>query len=139
MYKATLLACLVVAASVSCSRQRPLTRDELRSKLRSAASIAAETSTFADYVRQNRATDHYAKGHFEYLSSELRDIAKDLSDAIPPANAAAQLTDSHAEVQALAAVIMRLGGHIDRRDEFARDQMQVAAIRQKLEQTISSL
>lgn len=139
MYKATLLACLVIAAFISCSRQRPLTRDELRSKLRAAASIAAETSTFADYVRQNRATQHYAQGHLEYLSSELRDVAKDLSEAIPPANAAAPLTDSHREVQALAAAVIRLRGHIDRRDELARDQLQIAAIRNELEQTISSL
>ena len=139
VYRATSLACLVLAAFTACSRQRPLTRDELQSKLRAAASIAAETSTFVDFVRQNRATYHYAQGHIEYLSSELRDVAKDLSAAIPPPDAAAQLTHSRSEVQALAAVIIRLRGQIDRRDELAREQAQIAAIRKDLEHTISSL
>src|SRR5690242_4127567 len=59
---ATSVVCLALALAslTSCSRQEPISRDELQSELRSAASIAAETNTFIEYVRQNRATDQYA-------------------------------------------------------------------------------
>ena len=85
--KAAPLACLALAALSACSRQKPISQIELQSKLRSAASIAAEAGTFIDYIGQNRATDQYAKGHVEYLSSELTHRAKDSREALPPAGA----------------------------------------------------
>ena len=85
--KAAPLACLALAALSACSRQKPISQIELQSKLRSAASIAAEAGTFIDYIGQNRATDQYAKGHVEYLSSELTHRTKDSREALPPAGA----------------------------------------------------
>jgi len=48
--KAAPLACLSLAALSACSRQKPISQIELQSKLRSAASIAAEAGTFIDYI-----------------------------------------------------------------------------------------
>jgi hypothetical protein len=137
--KTTSLACLALAVLSSCSRQKAISRDELQSKLRSASSVAAETGTFLDYVRQKRATDEYAKGHIEYLSSELTHTAKELRELRPPAGAAAQFTNGRKQVDALAAALSQLSNHIDRPDEIAREQDQIDSIHRGLEQTISSL
>jgi hypothetical protein len=139
VHKATSLVCLVVATLTSCSRQKPLSRDELQSKLRSAASIAAETGTFLDYVREKRATEQYAKGHIEYLSSELAQTEKELHEALPPADAQPQLTDGRKQVDALAAALTDLRNHIGHGEDFAREQDQIAGIGNALQQAVSSL
>jgi hypothetical protein len=137
--KAPLLACLALATLTSCSRQKPISQSELQSKLRSAASIAAETGTYIDYIAQNRATDQYAKGHVEYLSSELIHTAGELHAALPPAGAKAEFRDGLKEVDALAAALRQLRSRIDQPNELAREKDQIAAIRKGLQQAISSL
>ena len=139
MHKTTLLACIALAALTSCSHGKPISRDELKSKLRSAASIAAETGTFVDYIRQERATDHYAKGHIEYLSSELSRTAKELHEALPPVGAEGQFTDSRTQVNALAAELNKLRTHVGEPDELNRDGSHIAAIGKQLQKAISSL
>ena len=133
------LAFLALAALTCCSRQKPISQDELQSKLRSAASIAAETGTFLDYVGQNRATNQYAKGHVEYLSSELAYTAKEMRKALPPAGAEAEFTEGLEKVDVLAAALRQLRSHMDQPDEFAREKDQIAAIGKQLQQAISSL
>jgi hypothetical protein len=133
------LACLALAALTSCSCQKPISQIELQSKLRSAASIAAETGTFIDYIGQNRATDQYAKGHVEYLSSELTHTAKELREALPPAGAKAEFTDGLKQVDALAAALRQMRSHIHQPDELARQKIQIATIRKQLQEAISSL
>ena len=139
MRKMTALACIALAALTSCSSQKPISRAELKTKLRSAASIAAETSTFVDYVRQKRATDHYAQGHLEYLSAELTQAAKELREARPPAGAETQLADGRRQVDALCAELNKLGRRIQYPDELAGEQGQIATIHKQLQQVISSL
>ena len=133
------LASLALAVLTSCSRQKPISENELRSKLQSAASIAAETGTFLDYVGQNRATNQYAKGHVEYLSSELTHTATELREALPPAGAEAEFTKGLEKVDALAAALRQLRSHLDQPDELAREKYQIAAVRKQLQQAISSL
>lgn len=137
MHRAS-LAFLALVALTCCSRQKPISQDELQSKLRSAASIAAETGTFLDYVGQNRPTNQYAKGHVEYLSCELAHTAKELSEALPPAGAEAEFTQGLEKVDALAAALRQLRSHV-KPDELALEEDQIAAIRKQLQQAISSL
>jgi len=139
VYRTSVLACLALAALTCCSGQKRISRDELQSKLRSAASLAAETSTFLDYVRQNRATHHYAEGHIQYLSSELADTVKELHEALPPTGAETEFIDSRKQVDALAAALGQVRSHIDQTNEFIRDQDQIVVIRNRLQQAISSL
>lgn len=139
MHKAASLVCLALAALTSCSRQKPLSRDELQSKLRSAASIAAETTTFIDYVRQERTTDHYAQGHIEYLSSELHRIAKELHEALPAADVEPEFTAGRTQVDALAAHLSEVRKRINRADELDREQDQIGGISHALQHTVSSL
>jgi hypothetical protein len=139
VHKTTSLACLALVALTSCSHQKPLSRDELQSKLRSAESIAAETRTFLDYVGQNRATGHYAVGHLEYLASELSHTARELREALPPAGAEGQFSDGLKRVDALTAALGHLHSHIDQPNDLDGDKDQITAIRKELQHTISSL
>ena len=139
VHRAVSLACLALAALSSCSRQEPISKDELQSKLRSAASIASESGTLVDYVAQNRATVQYAKGHLEYLSSELTHTSKELREALPPAGAEAQFTNGGHQVDALAGALNQLRSQIGRPDELARMKAQITEIRKGLQQAISSL
>jgi len=139
VHKTTLLVCLALAALASCSHDRPLSRDELQSKLISAESLASETNTFLQFVRQGRATDPYSNGHIEYLSLEIGRIAKELHEAHPPADAEPQYRKGLSQVDALAAELNQLRGRIQRRDELAHDQEQIAGIRDTLQQAVSSL
>jgi len=139
VHKTALLVCLALAALIGCSRQKPLSRDELRSKLRLAESSAAEAGTFINYVRQERATDLYARGHLKYLSSELARIAKELHNALPPPDASAQFADGSRQVDALAAALTDLGSRFGQSNELAREQDQIARIRKALQQAVSSL
>jgi hypothetical protein len=138
VYKAAPLF-VVLAAFSSCFHQQPLSRDELRSKLQMAASIGAETSTFIDYVAERRATSPYAKGHIEYLLSELTDTVRELCEARAPAGAETQVADGCKELKALAAALGQLRRDVDRPDELAREQHQIADLRRGIQQTISSL
>jgi hypothetical protein len=104
-----------------------------------AASIAAETGTFLDYIRQERATDQYAKGHIEYLSAELSRTAKELHEALPPAGAEGQFTDSRMQVDLLAAELSKLRTHLGQPDELNRDGSQIAATGKQLQKAIASL
>ena len=137
--RTTSLVCLALAALTSCSRQKPLSRDELQTKLRSAESIAAETGTFIEYVRQKRATRQYASGHIEYLSSEIGRIANELHASLPPADGAPEFSEGRKQVVALAAELSELRGLIGHPDELAREQDRIAAIRNALQQAVSSL
>jgi len=137
--RAASLACLTLVALTCCSRQKPISQDELQSKLRSAASVAAETGTFLDYVGQNRATVQYAKGHLDYLSSELNHTANELHEALPPAGAEAQFTNGRVQVDALGRALNQLSSQIGRPDELAGMKDQITAIRKGLQQAISSL
>ncbi len=139
VHKITSLVCLALTALTSCSRQKTMSRDELQSNLRSAESLAAETSTFIDYVRQNRATDQYAKGHAEYLLSAVGRIATELHQARPPADGAPEFAQGRTQVDALAAELSILRMRIGHSDELAREQHGIAAIRNALQVAVSSL
>lgn len=139
VYKVIAIAILVLAALTSCSRQKQLSRDELKSKLQSAASIAAETSTFIDYVGQERATHHYAEGHIEYLFSAVSDSSKELGEALPSAGAEKQLTEGREKLHALATALNQLERDIDRPDGRAQVQTQLATILEELQRIGSSL
>jgi hypothetical protein len=138
VHKSTLLVCLALAALTSCSRQKPFSRDELQSKVRSAESIASETGMLIDFVRQGRATHQYAKGHIEYLSAEIARVAKDLDNALAPADVEPQFNEARTQVDALGAELSTIGKCIGHPDELAGNQARVAAIRNALQHAVSS-
>jgi hypothetical protein len=137
--KTTSLVCVALAILTSCSRQKPISRDELQSKLRSAESIAAETVTLLDYVREKRATNVYAKGHIEYLSADLGRTAKELQEALPPAGTEQQFTEGQKQLDTLLGELRNIHGRMSHPDDLSDEQERIAAIRKALQQVASSL
>jgi hypothetical protein len=73
------------------------------------------------------------------LSSELARSAKELHNALPPADASAQFTDGSRQLDALAAALTDLRSRLGQSNELARKQDQIARIRKALQQAVSSL
>ena len=58
-------------ALVSCSGPKTISRDELRSDLLAAISLASETQLFINQLQDERVAPAFAKGHLGYLSKDL--------------------------------------------------------------------
>jgi hypothetical protein len=94
---------LLAAAFVlsSCSRQKNATRDDLRSDLTAATSLATETQSFLDYVLQGRCTRHYAEGHLSYLADEAKHETEELARAVPEPGLEAQFEQTREQITIL--------------------------------------
>lgn len=132
-----LLTALLLLAS--CSRQKTVSADELRSDLTEAISVAAEAETFLDYVSQGRATANYAKGHIQYLAEEANRSAKELRQAAPEASTEKVFPRSREQVDSLVHEIDTLRATIDRPQAIADSRQKISSIRAALEQAKARL
>jgi len=123
----------------ACSRHKTLTRDELRSEITSAKSLAAETEMFLDYVRENRATKHYAQGHIEYLAEEIEQSRKELQDSSPAQGEEDALQTLRAQFDALSTELHNLHGKLEDHAALATAKQRIDSIRQSLDDANSSI
>jgi hypothetical protein len=123
----------------ACSRQKTLTKEDLRSELTSAKSLAAETEMFLDYVHQGRATKHYAQGHIEYLTEEIQQSKKELQESSPAQGEEDALQKLRAQFDALNAELHNLRGRLHDEAALATAKAHIAKILQVLDEASSSL
>jgi hypothetical protein len=123
----------------ACSRHQTLTKEELRSELISAKSLAAETEMFLDYVRQNRATRNYAQGHIEYLTEEVEQSRKELQESLPAQGEEDARQKLSVQFDALEAELHTIRGRLDDQAALATAKEHVARIRQALDEANSSI
>jgi hypothetical protein len=123
----------------ACSRHKTLTRDDLRSELISAKSLAAETEMFLDYVRQNRATKDYAQGHIEYLTKETERSREELQESSPAQGEEDAVQELRAQLDALKAELLSIHARLDDRTALATAKEHVARIRHALDEANSSI
>ena len=123
----------------ACSRQKILTKDELRSELTSAKSLAAETEMFLGYVQQRRATKHYAQGHIEYLTEEIEQARKELQESSPAQSEEDALQKLKAQFDALNAELRNILGKLDDPAAIATTKEQIEKILQALDEANSSI
>ena len=123
----------------ACSRQKILTKDELRSELTSAKSLAAETEMFLDYVQQRRATKHYAQGHIEYLAEKVKQSRKELHESSPAQGEDKALQKLKAQFDALNAELYSIHGRLDDEAALATTKEQVEKILQAIDKANSSI
>jgi len=123
----------------ACSRQKTLTRKDLRSELTSAKSLAAETEMFLDYVQQRRATKHYAQGHIEYLTEEIEQSRKELQESSPAQSEEDALQKLKAQFDALNAELHTIRGKMDDPAAIATTKEQIEKILQALDEANSSI
>ena len=132
-------ACGFILVLSACSRHKTVTKDDLRSELISAKSLAAETEMFLDYVRQNRATKNYAQGHIEYLTEEVEQSRKELQESLPAQGEEDARQKLSVQFDALEAELHTIRGRLDDEAALANAKEQLARIRQALDDAQTSI
>jgi hypothetical protein len=131
-----LLTTLLLLAS--CSHQKTITREELRSQLTSAVSFAAEAEMFIDYVGQNRSTHNYAQGHIKYLADEVNRSLKELHDAVPGEGSEEKLRECRAQLDLLGRELTTVRLALHNAEALRGAKERIATIRKALERAKSS-
>jgi ribosomal protein L29 len=122
-----------------CSRQKIVGRDDLRSDLTAAISLASETETFLDYSRSQRTTSHFAEGHLAYLAQTASESAKELHESTPVHSIAEQFTDAQKQIDALAAQLAALRDQQTGGSATPSSTQELSGIRHSLAQIKASL
>ena len=136
--KALLLSATVLLLA-SCSRHKPVTQEELRSQLASAASFAAETEILIDYVRQHRVTREYARGHIEYVVQAIDRDSKELNEALPGEVSPRALQECKSQLNSLADAVAAAGFSLNNPEALAAAKQRIVTIRKALAKANSSL
>jgi hypothetical protein len=92
-------------AMVSCSRSKTTSRDELRSDLQAAVSLASETELFTDQLEEGRATRAFAEVHLTYLEKDVARSAQELHQANPNDSMVGPLEAGRTQLDSLARVL----------------------------------
>ena len=92
-------------ALASCARPKTMTSDELRSDIRSALSLAAETKLFIEQMQNDGGTRAFAAGHLGYLRDEALRSAKELRESQSNAAMAPRVGICAAQLDLLAREI----------------------------------
>lgn len=124
---------------MSCSQQKTISREELRSNLRSATSIANETELSIDFVMRKQVTHNFAAGHFRYLGQELAKSTKEFASLRPERGLEQNLKNSGTQLDALAGTLQRIPSEIGDPQALTASKKQVGAIRRALEHETSLL
>ena len=140
MVKSTLvLVGVSVLTLAGCSHSRQTVgRDELRSQITSAKSLAAEGAMFVDYMRQGRATRHYADGHLEFLIRELADSTTKLRDVAPVQGGDDALRTLRVQVNALEGELQNVRRMPDNQPTLAQAKVHLEQIQRVLDQANDS-
>jgi hypothetical protein len=128
-------------ALVSCSRSKTISRDELRSDLLSAASLASETELFIDQLQEGRVTPAFAEGHLAYLDKEALRSEKELGQARAGAveRIASAVEIGRAQLAFLTKVLTDLRENNGNKESLSAGRQQAAKIRTILEHAENGL
>lgn len=128
----------VASLLVSCTQPHTLSRDELRSDLTAAISIAGETEMSIDFALRGQSTDAFSKAHFHYLAEQLQDSRREIADSMPAPELQQGVRSSQAQMDALSRV---LAVAVNTKDAASLNhaKQRVGAIRKALEDENASL
>lgn len=131
--RAVLLILLPISLLTSCSRTKTISEDELRSDTLSAISLAAETELFIDQVQRHRVTQHFERGHLEYLREDAAREAQELRESRAAPSLAPKLETCRSQFESLAAGLATLTKNPSDSDSPSSLKQQAARIRTELE------
>jgi hypothetical protein len=134
-----LMLSVTILLLASCSRNKSIAEDELRSQLTSATSFAAETAVLIDYIRQNRTTRKYARGHVDYLAQAVSRSAREIREAVPGEVNERKLQECQSELDSLANALSAVGLVLNNPTALAAAEQRIVTIRKALEKSKSSL
>jgi hypothetical protein len=135
-----ILALLLAAAALtSCPRKKTISRDELRSEIRSAYSFVAESEMFIDYIRQGHATHHYAEGHANYLKDAVTQLEKELAQAPPKPGTENVVPECRSYMELLCLELSDIATNFGDNAALAAARKRMEKLRERLEKAYSSI
>jgi hypothetical protein len=118
---------------VSCSGPKTISRDELRSDLLAAISLASETQLFINQLQEGRVTPAFAKGHLGYLGTEGSRLDDELRQAKADEGLAGALGNGRAQLDSLTTMLADLKRKTGNKESLSAGRQQVTRIRMILE------
>jgi hypothetical protein len=122
----------------SCSHRSAISREELRSILRSSISLSAATEMSLDYVAAGRSTRRFASGHFRYLAEQAEQNFRQLSESRASPDIERDFRDSQENVKELASELTTISSQTIDASTIAAAKQRVMEIRGALEKTSAS-
>jgi hypothetical protein len=120
-------------ALVSCSHPKTISRDDLRSDLLAAISLASETQLLINQLQERRVTSAFAEGHLRYLGKEASRLADELRQASADDRITSALVSGRAQLNSLAMMLADLKNKTGDEESLAAGRQQAARIRMSLE------
>ena len=108
-----LLAILTALFITSCTQQKTISPEELRSAVTQAISLASESDMLIDSVLQKRVTRSYARGHIEYLLDAVARTRQDLNASSPELSNKEHLCKSRQQLDLLVKVLTEAQSELD--------------------------
>ncbi len=134
-----LISLLWVVVLAGCSGTSTLSKEEIRSEVKSALSLAAETTLFIDYIRQSRPTRRYIEGEASYLRDEVKDSVKQFEKALPETGTENSINTCKAQLQLLDRELSSVPVEMGNADALAAAKERISEIRNTLEKASSAL
>jgi hypothetical protein len=91
---------------VSCSHTKTISREERRSDLLAAISLASETELFIDQLQEGRVTQTFAEVHIAYLHREASRSADRLRQAPADERMTGAIEKSRAHLDSLTTILV---------------------------------
>jgi hypothetical protein len=136
---AVLLCSMLTATLASCSRNKTVGRDEVRSQIRSANSFVAESEMFIDYIRQGHATHHYVKAHAAYLEDAVKQSEKELEQGNPETGTGNVIHECVTDMDLLRRELSGIAALSGDNDGLAAAKTRMESIRKSLQKAYSSI
>jgi hypothetical protein len=124
---------------VSCSGPKTISRDELRSDLLAAISLASETQLFINQLQGERVTPAFANGHLGYLSTEASRLDAELRQAKTDEGLAAAHESGRPQLDSLTTMLADLINKTAEQESLFAGRQRAARIRLILEHTKDEL
>jgi hypothetical protein len=86
----------------SCTTQRKIDRDELKSDLASGVSLASEARLYLLYSAERGSLGSFSEGHLQYLAREANSTKKELEQDVAGSEDSQVLDASRAQFEALS-------------------------------------
>lgn len=138
--RSAILAAVTAAVLLaSCSHQKKESREDLRSEVTAATSLATESESFLAYVLQGRSTPSYAEGHLLYLADEAQHQAADMQKAVPEPGIEAQFKECQKRLNSLREQIHAAARAQADGDSLQRVKQEIESTRQRLAEIQASL
>jgi hypothetical protein len=134
-----MVAAILAALGTSCSHQKTLSVEDLRSNVTEAISLSAESETFIDYVSQGRATRFYAEGHLEYLLEQASRSAAELHKPVPDSATRPVLSECQNQIDSLVEQLRYVRHELDNPTSLQRAKQQLISVRRTLQSVRGSL